>query len=146
LSSSATWNCDCEPTKIHREGCYTKTMEYRRLNTHFKDALCTCDPVRECASGCRANYIKRCVVAVEVKIRPVPWSDLLRQIKLYQTYTTGSCQLLADARWVAALAFPITEDYAQACSAEGIQVVSLGAKFRIWAESQKNVTADVLEI
>ncbi len=79
-------------------------------------------------------------IGIEVKIQPASWSDLLRQINLYRDYIHFN-------KWVAALAFPVTEAYVEALKKEDVSIVRLGDKFKVWCSEQSAVTnAIVTEI
>ena len=67
---------------------------------------------------------------VEVKINPVPTSDLIRQIKLYREYHNAT-------RWIAALAYSISEEDAKMLALASIRHVRLGDKFTQYVQSRK---------
>ena len=89
---------------------------------------------------------RRVNVGIEVKIAPVGIGDLLRQIKLYRTYTdnwTPQCDGLSGdiARWIVATGYPLTALEIQSLTNERIAHVLLGEAFRTFVESQAAVDA-----
>lgn len=77
--------------------------------------------------SCRAvNYSQ----VVEVKINPIPTSDLIRQINLYREYHSAKI-------WIAALAYSISEDDANLLRIARIRHVRLGDKFTQYVQSRK---------
>lgn len=67
---------------------------------------------------------------VEVKINPVPTSDLIRQINLYREYHSAF-------RWVAALAYSISEEDAQLLKMSNIRHIRIGDKFTQYVQARK---------
>jgi hypothetical protein len=78
-------------------------------------------------------------VCVEVKIARVPASDILRQINLYREYVRppvgGMTWRPVQTRWVAAVAFDLSNIEIGLLRCQRVEVVRLGERFERWAES-----------
>lgn len=75
-------------------------------------------------------------LAIEVKIRPVDISEILRQIRLYHTYYGPALG------WMVATAFRIPRSEVDMLYGAGFYHVVLGDQFRAWAESQATTDCD----
>jgi len=77
----------------------------------------------------------RRLVGMEVKIAPVPIGDVIRQVKLYGSYTDRqSCQEIH--RWVVTTAYPISSLDVQCLRNERITHVVLGEGFKQFVADQ----------
>jgi hypothetical protein len=80
---------------------------------------------------------------VEVKIAECSIGDILRQIKLYREFGDGRS---IDA-WFVAVAYKVTTHFVDEMRREGIQVITLGPKFKQWIEARRrNDQAEVEEL
>ena len=87
--------------------------------------------VKDYTSGSAIYY------GIEVKIRPVSLGDLIRQIKLYRSYSDTK-------RWIAVTAYPLTASEIECLRNEGIIHMRLGAAFDEYVDAQSQAAA-VLE-
>lgn len=71
---------------------------------------------------------------VEVKVELPPIGDLVRQIKLYQSY-------IADGAWAVVTPAAMSQGYRDALLAEGITPVTIGADFETWRTNQAALPA-----
>lgn len=87
---------------------------------------------------------------IEVKITPTSYSDLLRQINLYREYWPEPDYVGSEwkgfrtprARWVAAVAYDVSQSYVDMLARERIRVVRLGSRFRDWADAARDEAKD----
>ena len=70
------------------------------------------------------------LVLIEVKINPLPISDLIRQLNLYREY-------LKQTRALAVLDFDLTESDQRALLGAAITPIRLGQVFESWLETQQ---------
>ena len=64
----------------------------------------------------------------QVKAKPVPVSDILKQIALYREYMHATV-------WFLAACYELAQRDSDALRAHGIRTLQLGAKFRAWRDS-----------
>ncbi len=74
-------------------------------------------------------------VCVEVKIKPVPLGDVLRQIKLYAAYLRASH---SEVVWVLVTRYPMREQDIDQLRKEGVHHAQLGEEFLAFAEAYRN--------
>jgi len=111
-------------------------------NPEWDDGPAVCVPPKMQLTKTSFSHAIRHAVAVEVKITPVSYGELLRQVNLYREYTQ------TDFEWVAAVAFDVNESYCNVLARERVRVIRLGQAFRDWAaaEQANAVTAKLEEI
>jgi len=76
----------------------------------------------------------RLAYGIEVKIKPVPLGDLVRQIKLYRSYS-------GVKRWIAVTAYPLTSSETASLHNEGILHMRLGPAFEQYVGAQRQGSA-----
>jgi hypothetical protein len=86
-------------------------------------------------------------IAIEVKIGPTSYSEVLRQINFYREHAFGG-DPLRKTPWVLAAAYDMNEKYVAALANEKVHDVRLGQAFRDWAanENETAITAKLEEI
>ena len=125
------------------------TERIGRTERDFEPHTKTWGPSRELPDSC---HHERVDVGVEVKISPVAIGDVIRQIKLYQTYTDDWTRGVSSwnrtaIHWVVATAYPVPALDVQSLGNERILHLLLGRGFREFADAQAQASAaDNVEI
>lgn len=105
------------------EYALTKGHDQYKSTLGFLDLVIPCEFPMRFDSGEVGACAGR--LLIEVKITPIPVSEIIRQINFYREYAfVGSL-----SKWIAALRFDITLEELQMFDREKINVVRLGAKF-----------------
>ncbi len=95
--------------------------------------------------GFAEGFLETPTVYCEVKIAPVPVGDLVRQIKLYASHVGDELDWRAQRVWLAALAYAISEQYAETLAGEGIKCLRLGADFDAYVKSSREAPPALLD-
>lgn len=93
------------------------------------------------AIGAVALHKTEVTVSFEVKIKPVPCGDIMRQIKLYSEFHRSR-------HWLLAVAYDVSVSEKQTLASEGVSVVRLGAGFKKFVDDERRSSAagDVPEL
>lgn len=78
-------------------------------------------------------------ILVEVKARPVPASEILRQLRLYAEYLAG------DPILVAATLFHMSSGESEMLRSQGVRAIRLGDSFETWAAAQSQSKSEKQE-
>lgn len=114
-------HAECEQIIQKGEGQYRTTIG-------FADVYITGHRVVQLGGERYLGYPER-AIGVEVKIQPISWAEVLRQIRLYAEYLPAEV-------WVLAAAYAVSASDVEMLQANDVMTVRLGSKFETWAKAQ----------